>query len=202
MEDRQPVHEGRSGGTTRRRLIGRAAAGCLSFGVAGAAYEAVGARAASPAGDARIFQLALQIEYAEQAFYREALRRGALRGSVREYARTALDQDQEHLRLLKAALGARAAPPPRYEFGPRTKSEQAFIAAASNLEDLAVAGYNGQATNLTKRGLAVAATIVSVEARHAAWIRALAGEVAAPDAVDQPMTAAQVVRGLKAIGRQ
>ena len=63
-----------------------------------------------------------------------------------------------------------------------------------------MAGFNGQATNLTRGTLASAAQIVSVEARHAAWIRAIAGKVAAPDPVDKPITAQQVARGLREIG--
>jgi hypothetical protein len=80
------------------------------------------------------------------------------------------------------------------------KSPRAFTQAAIQLEDIAVAGYNGQAANLTKGTLAAAATIVSVEARHAAWVRAIAGEVAAPDAVDEPMTAKQAAKGLHEVG--
>ena len=53
------------------------------------------------------------------------------------------------------------------------------------LEDTAVAAYNGQAVNLTKPVLKAAATIVSVEARHAAWIRDIVGQPAAPQATDQ-----------------
>jgi hypothetical protein len=53
---------------------------------------------------------------------------------------------------------------------------------------------------LTKRTLGAAAEIVSVEARHAAWVRAIAGEIAAPDPVDKPMTAKQVADGLREIG--
>ena len=41
------------------------------------------------------------------------------------------------------------------------------------LEELGVAAYNGQATNLSKPALQAAASIVSVNARHAAWIRAI-----------------------------
>jgi len=200
MAYRLPVDEGRPQRATRRRAIGRAVAGCLSFGLAGYALEAAGAGAASKAGDARIFKLALEIEYAEEAFYREALRRGALRGELREYARSALAQDGQHLRLLHTVLGSAAPARPHFVFGNKTKDGPAFIDTAAKLEDIAVGGYNGQATNLTKGGLAVAATIVSVEARHAAWIRALAGEVAAPDAVDKPLTAAEVVAGLREIG--
>ena len=45
--------------------------------------------------------------------------------------------------------------------------------------------------NLTPTTLAAAARIVSVEARHAAWARALAGKDPAPVAVDVPITVAQ-----------
>ncbi len=59
------------------------------------------------------------------------------------------------------------------------------------LEDVGVAAYNGQAVNLTKPVLKAAATIVSVEARHAAWIRDIVGQPAAPDATDKPATERQ-----------
>jgi hypothetical protein len=59
-----------------------------------------------------------------------------------------------------------------------------------------VAAYNGQATNLTTGALEAAAKIVSVEARHAGWIRAIAQENPAPDATDTPKTAAQVTRAV------
>ena len=50
-----------------------------------------------------------------------------------------------------------------------------FEPTALKLEDLGVAAYNAQAPNLTKAALAAAARIVSVEARHAAWIRDVRG---------------------------
>jgi hypothetical protein len=186
--------------TTRRRLLGRAAAVGLATASGGYLLRAGGAGAASQADDARIFKLALEIEYTEEAFYREALRAGALTHELREYARAAHDQDAQHLAALKAALGASAPGRPQFAFGGATKSPAAFIMTASKLEDIAVGGYNGQATNLSKQALAIAATIVSVEARHAAWVRALAGQVAAPDAVDKPLTASQVLQGLRQIG--
>jgi rubrerythrin len=158
------------------------------------------AEAASKAGDARILQLVLQLEYTQVAFYQQALRDAGLGGELREFAQTALGHERRHLAAVKAALGAKAGPKPRFDFGAKTKSPKAFRKAAIELEDIAVAGYNGQATNLTKATLAAAADIVSVEARHAAWVRALAGEVAAPDPVDEPMTAGQVVAGLQRIG--
>jgi ferritin-like protein len=158
------------------------------------------AEAASKAGDARILQLVLQLEYTQVAFYQQALRDAGLGGELQEFAQTALQHERQHLAAIKKALGAKAGPKPTFDFGTKTRSPDAFRKAAIELEDIAVAGYNGQATNLTKATLAAAADIVSVEARHAAWVRALAGEVAAPDPVDEPMTASQVVAGLQKIG--
>jgi hypothetical protein len=64
-----------------------------------------------------------------------------------------------------------------------------------------VAAYNGQGSNLRRRTLPAAASIVSVEARHAAWIRRLvagpnydAGRTSlpAPTAVDPLFSRARV----------
>jgi rubrerythrin len=162
----------------------------------------VGDAAAAPskAQDAKILQLVLQLEYTKVAFYEQALRDASLTGELRTFATTALGHERAHLGAVKKALGAQAGPKPSFDFGDRTRSADAFTQTAMDLEDVAVAGYNGQATNLTKGTLAAAAEIVSVEARHAAWVRAIAGEVAAPHPVDKPMTAAQVARRLHAIG--
>jgi rubrerythrin len=158
------------------------------------------ADAASKSEDLRILQLVLQLEYTQVALYERALQEASLNGELREFAQTALKHERQHLAAVKQALGSKAGPKPRFEFGSKTKSAEAFRQTAIKLEDIAVAGYNGQAANLTKGTLAVAAEIVSVEARHAAWVRAIAGETAAPDAVDKPMTAKQVVDGLHQIG--
>lgn len=154
----------------------------------------------SKAQDERILQLVLQLEYTEVAFYEQALRNAGLQGELRRFAQTALGHERQHLAAIRNALGSKAGPKPSFDFGRNTKSQSAFQETAIKLEDLAVAAYNGQATNLTAATLAAAAEIVSVEARHAAWARAIAGEVAAPDPVDKPITAKQAVEGLHEIG--
>jgi rubrerythrin len=192
------------GGLSRRRLVVGAALAAGTFGTARIvdrflqAGDALGAP--SKAQDERILQLVLQLEYTEVAFYEQALRDAGLQGELREFAQAALGHEQQHLAAIKKALGSKAGAKPRFDFGANTKSPSAFGKAAIKLEDIAVAGYNGQATNLTPATLAAAAAIVSVEARHAAWARAIAGEVAAPDPVDKPMTAKQAVAGLHEIG--
>jgi rubrerythrin len=150
--------------------------------------------------DERILQLVLQLEYTQVAFYEQALRDAGLDGELRDFAQTALGHEREHLEAVRKALGSRAGAKPAFDFGPRTKSAEGFRQTAIKLEDLAVASYNGQATNLTPPILAAAAKIVSVEARHASWVRAIAGQVAAPDPVDKPVTAKQAAAGLAQIG--
>jgi rubrerythrin len=160
--------------------------------------EAFAAR--SKAQDARILQLVLQLEYTQVAFYEQALQKAGLNDELRDFAQTALGHERQHLAAIQKALGAKALPRPAFDFGQKTKDADAFAQAAIDLEDLAVAAYNGQAPNLTKGTLAAAAEIVSVEARHAAWVRAIVGQVAAPDPVDKPMTAQEAAAGLRRIG--
>lgn len=189
---------------SRRALLGAGALGAVfTVPVVGRLLQLGDALGTpSKAQDAKILQLVLQVEYTQVAFYEEALAQAQLSGDVREFAQTALGHERQHLAAVKKALGAKAGAKPRFAFGDKTRSAGAFMRAAIQLEDIAVAGYNGQAANLTKGTLAVAAEIVSVEARHAAWVRALAGEVAAPDPVDKPMTAKQAAAGLQTLGVQ
>ena len=191
-----------AGISSRRRLVGVAALGALATVPAVERLLRLGDALAAPSKseDVRILQLVLQLEYTQVAFYEQAVQRGSLHGKLLVFARTALAHERAHLGAIKQALGGSAKPSPRFAFGAAVSDPAAFTRAAIKLEDIAVAGYNGQATNLTPATLTAAATIVSVEARHAAWVRALAGEVAAPEAVDKPMTAAQVVSGLREIG--
>jgi len=189
--------------SSRRALVGTAAGlGVLAavpfLGRLFRLGDAIGAP--SKAQDAKILQLVLQLEYMQVAFYEAALKEAGLTGDLRDFAQAALAHERAHLAAIKKALGANAGLKPEFDFGQKTKTASAFTRTAIDLEDVAVAGYNGQATNLTKGTLAAAAEIVSVEARHAAWVRAIAGEVAAPDPVDKPMTAPQVARSLHQIG--
>ena len=156
--------------------------------------------AASKEQDARVLNLVLAVEYTEAAFYREALERGGLEGEVADYARTVAEHEKDHVAFLEQALGTAADPAPRHDFGDRTKDAKSFTAAAVKLEDLAVATYNGQAVNLTPASLKAAARIVSVEARHAAWIRSIAGDVPSTQATDPGVKEAETRARLSDFG--
>jgi hypothetical protein len=143
--------------------------------------------AASKEQDARVLNLVLALEYTEAAFYQEALDAGGLQGELKEYAQIVVEHEKAHVAFLKQALGSAARPVPSHEFGEKTKDAEAFTAAAIILEDLVVATYNGQAVNLTPAALKAAARIVSVEGRHAAWIRSIVGEVPATEPTDRAL---------------
>lgn len=178
----------------RSALVGGAAL------AVGALAGAPGALRAQGGGDARALDLLLLVEYTEDAFYSEAVARANLTAELRDFAVQVAEQEREHLQFVKDALGSRAASRPDFDFGDSTRSPEAFAAAAARLEDLAVSAYNGQATNVSRKTLGAAATIVSVEARHAAWVRSIAGEPPAPDATDAGMKADAVLDALAEIG--
>ena len=188
--------------TSRRGALRLAALGALAATPVVGRLLRAGDAFASPskAQDVRILQLVLQVEYTQVAFYEQALQKASLQGELLKFAQTALAHERAHLAAIQKALGGNAKPRPRFAFGAAVRDPEQFKRTAIKLEDIAIAGYNGQATNLTSGTLAAAATIVSVEARHASWVRTLAGEVAAPEAVDKPITAAQVAAGLREIG--
>jgi hypothetical protein len=188
---------------TRVDLMRRGSAGGLAV-VGGGAVLAWRAEAASPAPspalDRKIFRFALQLEYLQAAFYRAALEAGTLRAEVLEFARTVAGHEQEHVDFLKSALGTAAGAEPRFDFGAATRDQRSFLDAATLLENTGVAAYNGQAANLTKKSLAAAAEIVSVEGRHAAWVSSLAGRDPAPRAADPGATARAITATIKRTG--
>jgi hypothetical protein len=152
----------------------------------------------SAAQDAEILNFALLLEYVQSAFYAEAIQRAGLTGELRTFATTAGFHERAHLDLLRETLGSDARKPPKLNFGDDTADADRFGVAAIKLEDLSVAAY--KAPNLTHTALAAAARIVSVEARHASWIRDLRGEVPAPEAAEPTMSAERVIETFKGSG--
>jgi rubrerythrin len=181
--------------TSRRRLIGRAAvAGAAAVGGVSLLEHRTRSAAAAPSAalDEKIFNFALLLEYLQAGFYGDAVDRGRLKGEVREFAEIVAGHERDHVEYFRKALGARARSRPRFNFRDATQDQRKFLEAAVVLENTGVAAYNGQAANLTKKALAAAAEIVSVEGRHAAWISDLAGVDPAPRAADPGASARRV----------
>jgi hypothetical protein len=191
--------EQRTRGDVLRRAL--AAGGTLALGgvvLAGLPRSAFSAP--SQAQDVRVLNLVLLLEYLEEAFYADAVQRGQLTGELKQFATVVGRHEREHVSFIRKTLGSAARARPSFSFGTATSVPAEFTAAALALEDLSVAAYNGQAANLTKGALAAAGRIVSVEARHAAWIRFVAGRVPAPDPTDTPASAAQTQARIRRTG--
>lgn len=150
--------------------------------------------------DVEILNFALLLEYVQAGFYAEGLKRAGLTGELKTFAATAAAHEQAHIALLTKALGSAARDVPKLDFGDDTADAERFSVAAFKLEDLGVAAYNAQAPNLTKPALTAAARIVSVESRHAAWIRDLRGMNPAPDAAEPATEAQRVLDTFKGSG--
>ena len=189
--------------TTRAAVLDRAllaGAGVAVGGALTAALPDIAGSKPSPARDAEILNFALLLEYVQAGFYAEALRRAGLEGELREFATTVGAHERTHVAFLRKALGAKARKPPKLDFGDDTSSPERMTEAAVKLEDLSVVGYNAQAPALSTDALAAAARIVSVEARHAAWIRAIAGITPAPEASEPVVSAKRVMATLEGSG--
>jgi hypothetical protein len=90
-------------------------------------------------------------------------------------------------------LGRSAVKRPGFDFQGVTEDQLKFLKTAVAFEDLGAAAYKAQAPRIKSRAvLAAAISIHSVEARHAAWMRFLAGATPAATAFDEGKPIAQV----------
>jgi rubrerythrin len=176
--------------SNRRRFLGLTAAG--------AAFALAGARRADAAlveTDVDILNYALVLEYLQASFYTEAEQNGALPGRTARAVQIIGAVERAHVRAFRKLLGSRAVRRPLFDFQGTTEREDRFLTVAVQFEDLSVAAYKGQAPRIrSKPVLAAAIGIHSVEARHAAWMRALFGVTPAADAFDEPASRSRVTR--------
>ena len=193
-----------SAGTTRADVFRRAIVGGGAFvagGLAIGGLPKLALAAPSASQDVEILNFALLLEFLEAEFYKEAVDRNAINGETLEFARVVRDHEVAHVEFLQNALGSSARSKPEFDFKGTTADADKFRATAVVLEDTGVAAYNGQGPRLTKKTLAAAGQIVSVEARHAAWIRRIVGKpdyngraanYPAPNVTDPSLTKSQV----------
>jgi rubrerythrin len=175
-------------------LGGLTAAGAAAAGLASASRSS-GSSLSSR--DREVLELALKFEQLQTAFYEQALKAGKLTGQIKQFAEVVGGEERAHLHYLQHALGGAAGSPPTFTFGDVTTDDAKFIAAAVTIEDTGLAAYNGQAENMSRATLQSVARVISVEARHAAWARSLAGKLPAPVAADVPITASAALKSIK-----
>jgi Ferritin-like domain len=152
-------------------------------------------------GDVAILNYALTLEYLQDAFYTEAERKNALMGPPARLTRVVGAVERAHVRALRDVLGRKAVARPFFDFRGVTERPQAFVKTAVAFEDLGTAAYKGQADKIeSPEVLAAAIGIHSVEARHAAWIRYIAGSPPAGEAFDQPSSKSETLRLVRSTG--
>jgi Ferritin-like domain len=172
--------------TTRRSFLRRSVGAAAGLGALATATSA--RAAASTKNDTAILQFDLVLEYLQADLYTEAERLGSLTPKTLAWARVVGAHERAHVRAIKGLLGPRkTVPSPTFDYRNVTSDEQAFIKTAVAFEDLTTALLKWQAPRLDSRSiLAAVATLHSVEARHAAWIRHVVGLQPVTSAFDKP----------------
>jgi hypothetical protein len=143
---------------------------------------------------------ALVLERLQAAFYERAARRSDVRDELRQFVTVVGAHERAHAAFLTDRLEPDVPATPTFRLDDATRDADHVVTTAILLEDLAVAAYNGLVVGLADEPLRAVARIVSVEARHAAWIRDLAGKDPAPRAVDGLLSGEQVETRLRSLG--
>jgi len=156
--------------------------------------------AALPAkkGDVTILNFALTFEHLQATFYTETEQAGTVRAMSPERARWARvlgAHERAHVRILKQVLGRAAVGKPTFNFGGATENQDRFTRTAVAMEDLTVALLTGVVPKFQDRALTAAGfTLLTTEARHAAWARRIVGARPVAAAFDEPKPVREVAR--------
>ena len=182
-------------GPTRAELLRTAALGSAGL------VAALAAPAAAEGGnkpDTHYLNFDLTFEYLQATFYTEAEAIGTVARMAREqavWARTLGAHERAHVHILKDVLGPAAVAKPAFNFRGVTDSRHEFVKTAVAMEDLTVALLLGQVSRVSNRELVSALfSLLTVEARHAAWARHLVGAVPVQRSLDD-------ARSTHAVGR-
>ncbi|KAM3513223.1 hypothetical protein MY11210_003089 [Beauveria gryllotalpidicola] len=145
-----------------------------------------------------ILNFALTLEHLENTFYQQ----GFAKFPASDFAALGLDEQQindlqqigkteaQHVGLLQSSLaqgGVQPVQPCEYEFG--FTDAAGMVQTAAVLENVGISAYLGAAPLLSDKAiLSIAASIVTIEARHQSAIRVFSKQVAVPQAFDAPLS--------------
>ncbi len=147
--------------------------------------------------DVDIIQFALTLEHLEARMYQEMLATNILTGKDLNYFQSFGGHEAAHVDALTKALSAAGATPVAakgsYNF-PAFNNRGDILNFAKVAEDIGVGAYQGAAALISNKDyLAVAGSIVQVEARHAAIINLLSGIAPVPAAFTASLTVQEVL---------
>jgi len=166
--------------------------------------------------DIEILNYALTLEHLEAAFYREGLSNidrtdlveadglsyfsefpEAVQTRLYEQLGVIRDHEETHVEALTSLVrdvGGEPVEAPAFDFGSAVEDPTEFVQTAVELEDTGVGAYAGAAPFLENDGFLVPALSVhSVEARHASFVRTLAGESPSENAFDPALDEPEVI---------
>ena len=172
------VEEGLAKAFSRRKFFGIMGAGsalvvtaaaCKKVNIGGNGGVNLGS------GDIGILNYAYALEQLEAAFYTRIISApySGISTMEKTYLTDIMAHEVAHREFFKAALGSKAIVSLQVNFSSIDfTSRTSVLGTAMAFEDLGVSAYNGAGKLITNPDyLTLAGKIVSVEARHAAWIR-------------------------------
>jgi Ferritin-like domain/PKD domain len=199
--------------TSRRDWFAGSAAAVLGAGaISSILMRAQSSGTGSTTNDINILNFALRLENLENAFYNQGLAAFALKDFQNSVAiqtlggtkiganlysyLTAIGQhEQTHVSTLTqtiSSMGGTPQPLDCYAFGFKTPDD--FLRIAQTLENTGVMAYDGAIAGLQSASLqTVAATIATVEARHAAYLNILNLSLPFPTPFDTTQTMQQIL---------
>ncbi len=179
---------------------------------AGAIAATLGAQTTKAPSDVDLLNYALTLENLEAAFYVQGLTKlmasdfasssllqklgSGVTGTVMSYLQAIRDDEVAHVNtittVIKSLGGTPVAACSSYNFTYVTADD--FLKLAVTLEDTGVSAYDGAIALIQNRDLqTAAATIATVEARHASYLRLLNGMIPFPAPFDTTRSQADVV---------
>ena len=148
--------------------------------------------------DLDILNFALTAEHLEGAFYKQALEMfdenafsaaGVSPGFRANLAQIGQDE-ANHVTFLEAAITGAGGTPVQactYNFG--FKDVKSFVATSAALEGIGASAYLGAAPAVSSKAvLSAAAAILSVEARHSSFVRAVLNQIPNAQSLDTPLS--------------
>jgi len=170
--------------------------------------------AQNPPTDVSLLNYALTLENLEAAFYTQGLLRfssidfgnstfiqnfgATIGGDVYAYLTLIRDHETQHVRTLQsliAGLGGTPVKPCTYNFGYKTADD--FVNIAALLENTGVMAYDGALYQISSTPIrTAAATIATVEGRHASYLNLLTGTSPFPASLDTTATSVATLAAL------